>query len=130
MNTIQNALDDVVGNICRHALGSGAYSLAGACDFNGIAASKCRTFYTWADRMEHTADEARADLPLIYVPRIQCSAGQRSVDEMFRGLVFRGSMFRGSMSRRFNVSLTECPADYFPLVNVLRIPYSTDLFCG
>ena len=26
---------------------SGAYSLAGACDFNGIAASTCRTFYIW-----------------------------------------------------------------------------------
>ena len=44
---------------------SGAYSRAGACDFNGIAASACRTFYVWADKMEATANEATREKALI-----------------------------------------------------------------
>jgi len=73
VNETMLILDDEASSICQ-ALDSGAYSLAGACDFNGIAASTCRTFYTWANRMEHTADEARAE---------SCSA-----DYMFRGSMF------------------------------------------
>jgi len=56
---------------------SGAYSLAGACDFNGIAASTCRTFYIWADRMEVTANDKlreraliRADKPALNLQKL------------------------------------------------------------
>lgn len=44
---------------------SGAYSRAGACDFNGIAATTCRTFYVWADKMEATASAAIREQSLI-----------------------------------------------------------------
>jgi ornithine decarboxylase len=44
---------------------NGAYSRSCANDFNGIAATACRTFYVWADKMEATWSDTTRQRSLI-----------------------------------------------------------------
>ena len=45
---------------------SGAYTLAGSCDFNGIEATKARKFYVWGDRMCPTCTVEQLDSELFF----------------------------------------------------------------
>ena len=55
---------------------SGAYTLAGSCDFNGIEATKARKFYVWGERMCPTCSVEQLDSELFLPLKPPCELVQ------------------------------------------------------
>jgi ornithine decarboxylase len=55
---------------------SGAYTLAGSCDFNGIEATKARKFYVWGERMCPTCTVEQLDSELFLPLKPPCELVQ------------------------------------------------------
>lgn len=60
---------------------SGAYTLAGSCDFNGIEATKARKFYVWGDRMCPTCTVEQLDSELFLPLKPPCELLQHITPE-------------------------------------------------